>query len=769
MLGFTLCKATRCAVALSVVFFLACSDDDNAAGPCESTTLQNTVAASPWAGRVAGIVSYRYRADLAAGATEVDLLDAQGTSLGTMRVWQSYGASDVADGSMVAELGALRLTTRGYDLDAKGYLVRSELEAEDKKLTVDARFSSRPCFSASSEVAPPCAANLPLDRPVHLLFSCGLVSDLYLLADSAPVLSRLDYSAAAVGGATPAVGGFARGVEGDRITLSLLAGETLQPQQDIEAWLKDAGLEALSASDDLSRLNAAFLDRAWWREVEKHVAFCAAPTGAPESKTSALKVGSREQASTGLCAGQQNAKDWDQGSSKSSSGSSSNVRGDPHLLTLDGHSYDFQGRGEFTLVRADDASFAIQARFEIGTGEPPFAPCKDVTWATAVATEIGGYRVSIHSRPSAVFVDDKPIESLDQLPTLDGGEITISRHEAILRWASGEILRVGRSNTLTLFVTLPASRRGAVNGLLGNFNGDESDDLALATGESYALPIAFDALYGDYAESWRVTPSTSLFHYGAEESTATFAFEGFPAAPARPEDLPDDARASAEASCRDEGVNDPQLLAGCIIDVACASSSDEADALAKAAGDDAPPLSASRPGEEGLASGLSLRHVDAPASAEGQSPPTPERCQLPQPRWLLAFAEAKEHTLSNDLDLDISEPGSWDDPGSWPAGTLPAGSSVDSYLIHRDPDGDTATPLEGWVRFAQPIVGVIVSGTKLDASDATLGAPTTTYARGAARGLEAGDMLRLSSDGKTLWMRLGGADLDHVRVLTEVK
>ncbi len=62
---------------------------------------------------------------------------------------------------------------------------------------------------------------------------------------------------------------------------------------------------------------------------------------------------------------------------------------------------------------------------------------------------------------------------------------------------------------------------------------------------------------------------------------------------------------------------------------------------------------------------------------------------------------------------------------------------------------------------------MVVVGSKLDATDAALGASGTKYANGAARGMETGDSIVLEDDGKTLQLRLSGDDVDHVRVLTE--
>jgi len=41
---------------------------------------------------------------------------------------------------------------------------------------------------------------------------------------------------------------------------------------------------------------------------------------------------------------------------------SARARGDPHLVTLDGHKYTFNGKGEFTLVEILDNHFTLQAR-----------------------------------------------------------------------------------------------------------------------------------------------------------------------------------------------------------------------------------------------------------------------------------------------------------------------------------------------------------------------------------------------------------------------
>ena len=57
--------------------------------------------------------------------------------------------------------------------------------------------------------------------------------------------------------------------------------------------------------------------------------------------------------------------------------------GDPHLRTHDGLWYDFQGAGEFVLVRSVDGAAEVQVR-----QEPP-SDARMVTVNTAVAMRLG--------------------------------------------------------------------------------------------------------------------------------------------------------------------------------------------------------------------------------------------------------------------------------------------------------------------------------------------------------------------------------------------
>jgi hypothetical protein len=135
------------------------------------------------------------------------------------------------------------------------------------------------------------------------------------------------------------------------------------------------------------------------------------------------------------------------------------------------------------------------------------------------------------------------------------------------------------------------------------------------------------------------------------------------------------------------------------------------------------------------------------------------------------FAEQAGVVLGSPLDVDMTAPDTiFDPPTGGSPGTIPAGTTVNSYYLQLDPVSGSKR-LKGAVTFAEPILGVIaisdpaLGGDKLSPSN-VLGAPGTTYpAPAPSVGLEAStDNLRLYSS--TLALDMVANVVDHVRVIT---
>jgi hypothetical protein len=141
------------------------------------------------------------------------------------------------------------------------------------------------------------------------------------------------------------------------------------------------------------------------------------------------------------------------------------------------------------------------------------------------------------------------------------------------------------------------------------------------------------------------------------------------------------------------------------------------------------------------------------------------------------FAEQTNYVLPVDVDVDILGLGLADDDPRTPAptaGTIPAGTRVDVYMVHFDSPGDAIQALVGEIGFDADVLGAIHSDARLDDSD-FLGAPGTSYPAGVEfRGM-VGDM-----EG-TDWVEVGNTPmgprnvgvnsnvefvLDQVRIIT---
>ena len=171
--------------------------------------------------------------------------------------------------------------------------------------------------------------------------------------------------------------------------------------------------------------------------------------------------------------------------------------GDPHLVTLDGHKYTFNGHGEFTLIQSLDKSLTIQVRMT----EPLTNNASNQTLvgsgtviSAIVAKHIDSDTVQFgltDDRLVAIVngdeVDFSEISQLQftNLTVTDKGNRTLS---AVL--AAGATITVQENNNFLsdLAVTLSDNYYRSTHGLLGNYNGKKEDDLQ-PSNVSASLPL----------------------------------------------------------------------------------------------------------------------------------------------------------------------------------------------------------------------------------------------------------------------------------------
>ena len=258
--------------------------------------------------------------------------------------------------------------------------------------------------------------------------------------------------------------------------------------------------------------------------------------------------------------------------------------GDPHLATVNHYKYDFQAAGEFTLLRSSDDSLEIQARQE------PYSPFTAISTNTAIAARDAGHRIAVYvaNGQLAVKLDGNALDPTITT-TFGGGRIAPYNKGFEIDFPDGTrlwTLSVGIWGINA--VISPSSGLASTGvGLLGTLVPGGMGVPALPDGTRLPIASGVDqrnsVLYGQFADAWRVTNSTTLFDYDPGKSTATYTIPNYPL-PAHivaPEELTAAQLASGRAACG--GVTDQDLNEDCVYDVAVSGAAGFADGYAAVA------------------------------------------------------------------------------------------------------------------------------------------------------------------------------------------
>jgi VWD domain-containing protein len=239
--------------------------------------------------------------------------------------------------------------------------------------------------------------------------------------------------------------------------------------------------------------------------------------------------------------------------------------GDPHLTSFDGHSYDFQAGGEFTLALGGD-DLEIQARQEAyrgGDGRENLS----VSINTAVAANVAGDRVTVTAAPDRpeLRVDGDVLTPRAEQELPGGGSVAPNGGGYALRWPDGTtlwVVPIGQYG-MNVAVRPAAERKGKLTGLLGPFEG-RAGNPAMVDRDGKRYPSVTSAqIYGELGESWRVPADGSLFDYEQGRSTRSYTRKDMPGPPPIPTQ---EQKAAADAACA--GITDTRLRAQCAFDVA---------------------------------------------------------------------------------------------------------------------------------------------------------------------------------------------------------
>ena len=189
--------------------------------------------------------------------------------------------------------------------------------------------------------------------------------------------------------------------------------------------------------------------------------------------------------------------------------------GDPHIVTLDGLKYTFNGKGEYVLIETDGNIFTLQGRMVQAEGVD--GNDVDATVFSALVAmqsdsdivqfELGALGIDAFVNGERVVFSDLDEQPFNNVTVMYKGNNSYSA-----TFSTGVYIEVRLENDIisTVLISLPISFHETTSGLMGSFNGDTSDDLAPRTDSGVGQPISVNATLQEIHEMFGVTCKNQL-------------------------------------------------------------------------------------------------------------------------------------------------------------------------------------------------------------------------------------------------------------------
>ncbi|XP_065942276.1 uncharacterized protein [Magallana gigas] len=213
--------------------------------------------------------------------------------------------------------------------------------------------------------------------------------------------------------------------------------------------------------------------------------------------------------------------------------------GDPHIVTLDGKNYTFNGYGEYTMLKIskDSVQFDLQARTDLATTANGTS-INATIFSAFVAKDQTGSKLQIEmSRDKTKML--VRVNGRDMTREFRSKSYVFLNHKLTVRWENRTLAASFLQTSIILRVSLGVrflisevvvdnAYRGCAKGLMGNFDGNATNEFILPNGillDGNATKTERD-IYFNFGQKWLVNEN-SLFYYEKGLSYQNFTHPEF--------------------------------------------------------------------------------------------------------------------------------------------------------------------------------------------------------------------------------------------------
>ncbi|XP_044174744.1 uncharacterized protein LOC114975818 isoform X3 [Acropora millepora] len=207
--------------------------------------------------------------------------------------------------------------------------------------------------------------------------------------------------------------------------------------------------------------------------------------------------------------------------------------GDPHIRTLDGGNYTFNGLGEYVMLDAQSGTFQLQARTGLARGNSTTgtifvagaAKEENTTTVEVRIKKDGGLHILFGGKLYSNF------SSLTNQSVETAGNLSISKSEEdcleVSFPSTTSVIFCARKEMLSFVVSPGDDYKNSTKGLLGTWNDNMTDDFLLPDGTVLSPSSTAREIHFGFGVKWQISQSQSLFTYAQNENTSTYAIPDF--------------------------------------------------------------------------------------------------------------------------------------------------------------------------------------------------------------------------------------------------
>ncbi|XP_078360269.1 sushi domain-containing protein 2-like isoform X2 [Oculina patagonica] len=207
--------------------------------------------------------------------------------------------------------------------------------------------------------------------------------------------------------------------------------------------------------------------------------------------------------------------------------------GDPHMITLDGVEYTFNGYGEYQILNVAGPDFKLQGRMQPLINDDGSSTRATIYKAFAM-TENGSDVVQVHinGRNEIEVLVNGDLMEFDEDLMIDFNGVIVLKYNNTSKFST--IFDSGISVTtekvediLQMMLLVPPMFKGNTSGLLGFWNGKQENEFLLPNGTFLDTNSSQTTIHYKFGQLWATTANNSLFTYDEGKNHSSFFDVGY--------------------------------------------------------------------------------------------------------------------------------------------------------------------------------------------------------------------------------------------------